>query len=54
MRTGRTFAEEITDHPALKQLPAGFDLARLLDPATYKGDVDDIITRIVSPDSLPD
>ena len=53
-RTGRTFAEEITDHPALKQLPAGFDLARLLDPATYKGDVDDIITRIVSPDSLPD
>ncbi len=51
-RTGRTFAEEVADHPVLQQLPAGLDLGALLDPASYTGDVDDIITRILSADTL--
>ena len=53
-RPGRTFAEEIADHPALTGLADALDLSRLLDPATYKGDVENIIARIVSPDSSPD
>lgn len=51
-RTGRTFAEEVAEHPALQELPAGLDLGALLDPASYIGDVDDIITRILSSDTL--
>lgn len=51
-RTGRTFAEEVAEHPALQELPAGLDLGALLDPASYTGDVDDIITRIVLPTEI--
>lgn len=51
--SGRTFAEEILDHEGLKELPPGFDLKRLLDPAFYVGDVADIISRIAALESIP-
>lgn len=50
---GTTFAQEILADPTIAALEGKLDLARLLDPAYYTGDVAEIVSRIVRKDSLP-
>ena len=54
LRNGSTFATEVAAHPDLAELSKDLDLSDLLDPANYRGDVADIISRIVASIELPE
>ncbi len=54
LANGTTYADEVAAHPGLADLTDGLDLAGLLDPANYRGEVADIIARIVAPLELPE
>jgi 3-carboxy-cis,cis-muconate cycloisomerase len=54
LANGSTYADEVAAHPGLAGMSNELDLKALLDPGNYRGEVADIITRIVASIELPE